>query len=531
MAKARAVSPVPPDFLRSFDQASGTPVAEVRPATPAEVQEAVRRAREAQPGWAALGTAGRVQALHELRGRMHRRMDEIVRTVMAETGKPQTEALSHDVLPGILTMSYLGWIAPRALRPQRVGRVAGPPFGFRSTIEWRPFGVVGVISPWNYPIFLSLMAVVPALLAGNAVVLKSSEVTPGCGEALRDLFGVLPDGVASVVQGAGEVGAALVDAPCDKICFIGSAATGRKIAAAASATLTPLVMELGGQDAAIVCEDADLDVTSSGILWGAFLNAGQTCCAIERVYVAESVAGDFEARLVRKLGQVREHAGAQIGPMSTDRQFEVVDRHVRDALDRGARLLAGGPDGGGPDRRGPGGNGSRWYPPTVVEGRAEDMAIFGEEIFGPVLPIVRVRDDEEAVRRANEEGFNLSASVWSGDARRARAIASRLRAGAVSINDHAASTGAPWGPWGGVGESGYGRLHGELGLREFAIPVHVAVSTMPGMKKLWWYPYDPETTQALRSVTDLLAAPGISKRAGALRSVASNALRAIRKKI
>jgi succinate-semialdehyde dehydrogenase/glutarate-semialdehyde dehydrogenase len=410
MAKAKVAELESPNALRSFNPRSGDLVAEVESATPDEVREAVRRAREAQPAWAARGAEGRAEALLEMAHRIHARMDDFVDTISAETGKPRVEALSHDVVPTLLTIRYLARIGPKALRPQRVGRLIAPVLGFSSTIEWRPFGVVGCISPWNYPFFLAFISVVPALMAGNAVVLKPSEVTPGTGELMRDVLATLPEGVAGVVQGAGEVGAALVDAPCDKICFVGSTATGRRIAAAAAEHLTPLVMELGGQDAAIVCDDADLDEASSGVLWGAFLNAGQTCAAIERAYVVESVADRFEERLLSKLRELEAQPEPQIGPLCISRQFDTVERHVRDAVDRGATVLAGGPEAARPNE-----NGSLWYPPTVIEGRSDQMAIFREETFGPVLPVVRVKDEEEAIRRANEEGYNLTASIWTTD--------------------------------------------------------------------------------------------------------------------
>jgi acyl-CoA reductase-like NAD-dependent aldehyde dehydrogenase len=525
MANARVAELETPHVLRSFDPRTGQVVAEVQTATPSEVREAVAKGRVAQPDWATLGVRGRGQALLEVAHELHARMDDIVETVSAETGKPHVEALSHDVLPTLLTIRYLARIAPKALRTEKVGRLIAPILGFTSTIEWRPFGVVGCISPWNYPVFLSFISVVPALLAGNSVVLKPSEVTPASGELIREVLGVLPEGVAGVVQGAGEVGAALVDAPCDKICFVGSTATGRKIAEAAAKHLTPLTMELGGQDAAIICDDADIDTAASGVLWGAFLNAGQTCAAIERAYVVESVADRFEERLLDKLREVQAQPEPQIGPLCISRQLETVERHVRDAVDKGARVLAGGPEAASPNE-----NGSLWYPPTVIEGRSEEMAVFREETFGPVLPIVRVKDEEEAIRRANEEGYNLTASIWTKNKAKARAIGSRVLAGTISINDQAASAGAPWGVWGGVGDSGFGRLHGALGLREFTVPVHVGMTMLPKMKKPWWYPYDRPTLETFRSFADVVGAKG-SKRAKALASLLPSAIRAMRHKI
>ena len=527
--KAKAKVTALPTMLTSFDPAKGEGVGQVRANTPQEVGAAVRGAREAAPGWAALGPEGRARALADVRHRIFERMDDLIETISTENGKPAAGALNHDVLPGLLTLRYLERLAPSALRTRTVGRFVGPLLGMRSRIEWRPFGVVGCITPWNYPLFLSFMAITPALLAGNTVVLKPSEMTPGVGERIREVLEPLPPGVATVVQGGGEVGAALVDAPCDKICFIGSGATGRKIAEAAAKHLTPVVMELGGQDATIVCGDADLDLATSGVLFGAFLNAGQTCCAIERAYVVESVADEFERRLVEKLGRVRQGARgdsrADIGPMTVPRQLDVVQRHVRDAVEKGARVLAGGPDAEIRD------DGGLWFAPTVLEGRTEDMDMFREETFGPVLPIVRVKDEEEAVRRANQEGANLTASVWSRDSRKARDIASRVASGTIVVNDHAATATMSWGLWGGVGDSGYGRLHGEVGLKEFAAPVHVAQNILPRMKRLWWYPYDEATTRSIRAVAEILSAPTWRQKGSAARTLAGSALHALKNKI
>lgn len=525
---ATATAPQP-QMLRSVDPATGRVRAEIPASTPEEVREAVQRARRAAPGWRERSVAERAHAVRELRHRIGERIDDVVETVSAENGKPRAEALSHDVVPSVLTMRYLEAIAPRALRPKPVGRLVGPMFGTSSRIEWRPYGVVGVISPWNYPILETVWAVTPALLAGNTVVVKPSEYTPAVGDLIRELFEALPADVAQVVQGAGDVGGALIDAPCDKICFTGSPATGRKIAEAAARHLTPVVMELGGQDAAIVCEDANLDFASSGVLWGAFLNAGQTCAAIERAYVIDSVADEFERLLVGKLANVRQGPDAiepDIGPLTIERQLEVVKRHVDDAVEKGAKVLAGGPDADEPRP-----DGSLWFAPTVLEGRSPEMALFREETFGPVLPIVRVHDEDEAIRRANEDGVNLTASVWTREAERGRRIASRLVSGTITVNDHAVTASAPWGLWGGIGESGYGRLHGELGLREFSVAVHVSVNTMPWMKRIWWYPYDRATVDTLRSIATVLSTPSWPARLDAVRVVARSAAKAIKGKL
>ena len=509
--------------LTSFDPRTGEVRGEVPVTSVAEVPLVVERARKMAPEWAAIGPTGRARMLREVRHRVYDRLDDIVETVSAECGKPRPEALAHDVLPVVMMLMYLEKIAEKVLRPQKAGRVMGPLAGISSRIEWRPFGVVGAITPWNYPMSNSFLAFVPALLAGNTVVIKPSEVTPACGELLRELLEPLPPSVATVIQGAGDVGAALVDAPVDKISFIGSPATGRRICEAAAKHLTPVVMELGGKDAALVLSDADIDRTASGLAWGAFFNAGQTCCSVERVYVVNEIADRFEEKLLSKVSQVKQ--GDEVGSLTFKRQLEIVDRHVKDAVSKGARVLAGGPDAGRKNE-----NGSLWYAPTVLTDVTDEMDVVNEETFGPVVTITRVEDDEEAVRRANADGVNLTASVWTNDAKKARRLGEKLRAGTVTSNLHGETAAAPWGPWGGVGESGFGRLNGELGIREFAVPTHVAGTPMLSLGRTWWFPYDDATQKALRGMVDVLAAPTVGQKMAGVRAITANALKAMKGK-
>ena len=316
------------------------------------------------------------------------------------------------------------------------------------------------------------------------------------------------------------MGAALVDAPCDKISFIGSPATGRKICEAAAKHLTPVVMELGGKDAAIVCRDADLDKTTSGLVWASFFNAGQTCASVERVYVVESVADEFEARFLDKLSKVRPRT--DMGPLTFQPQLDIVKRHVADAIDKGARVVAGGsaPEGEG-----------LWFEPTVLEDVTPDMDVVREETFGPVVTITKVRDEEEAVRRANEEAVNLTASIWTRSRRRADALAAGLQAGTITANFHGESLAHPWFPWGGTGESGFGRLSGRYGIREFVMPVNVSRSSMPSLPRLWWYPYTDDVLRSMRAVTELMSSPELGRKTKALRTIVTSAAKVVREKI
>lgn len=515
---ARRTTTKKPQTLKSFNPQTGEVMREIPTVSAGEVAEVVAQARKVAPEWASIPAEGRVRMLREVRYRLYSLMDEIVETVAAECGKPRTEALAHDVVPALLMLQYLEKVTPKVLRSERAGRFIAPLAGTSSRIEWRPFGVVGAITPWNYPITNSFLAFATPLFAGNTVVIKPSEVTPGCGELLREILDPLPAGVATVIQGGGDVGAALVDAPCDKISFVGSPRTGRMICEAAAKHLTPVVMELGGKDAAIVASDANIDVASSGVLWGSFFNNGQTCCSVERIFVVDSVADEFIGQFLDKLSKVRQGSGeADYGSMTFPRQLEIVQDQVADAVKHGANVLAGGPDAGIRNSKG-----TLWYAPTVIENVNDEMKILHEESFGPVVTITRVHDEDEAVRRANEEAVNLTASVWTASRTRAESLARRLKAGAVGSNTHGDLPGMVWGPWGGVGESGFGRLNGALGLKEFSVPVHIAHNTMPKVKKIWWYPYNEQTDELFKGLAAALGARRIPERVSGMVTLAKN---------
>ena len=501
-----------PQSLRSFNPRTGATIREIAAISPAEVRDVVEQARKVAPEWGAIDPEGRVRILRNIRTRIKDKTEEIVDVVTSETGKPHAEALLHEVLTPLLQLAYLEHLAPKVLKRKRVAPVIGPLLGFKSRMEFRPFGVVGCITPWNFPITNSFLALASPLFAGNTVVVKPSEVTPGCGEMLREILDVLPSGVATVIQGGGDVGAALVDAPCDKISFVGSPGTGRMICSAAAGHLTPVVMELGGKDSAIICSDADLDLTSSGIVWGAFANAGQICASIERAYVVDAVADEFQDRLLAKLSHLEQ--GEDIGSLTFARQLDIVSDQVEDAVSKGAKVLAGGTGAGKKNE-----NGTLWYAPTVITDVTSEMTVLKHETFGPVLTLIRVRDEEEALQRANTDGVNLTASVWTKDAKKRERLVAGLRAGSITHNFHLESVGGTWGTWGGVGESGFGRLNGELGLLEFTVPTHVSYSAMPKMKRSIWYPYDSGSERLTRSLIDFLGSKEAPQKLSAIKGV------------
>lgn len=446
-----------PEPLVSVDPRTGRTLGRYAVHGRAEVAERVAAARAAAPAWARLGHAGRARDLDAWRRLMLRRVGELVGLISAETGKTRADAQ----LEAILVANHLRWAAAhagRVLRPRRVpaGMLA---FHHTATVEHHPLGVVGVIGPWNYPAFIPIGPVAHALAAGNTVVFKPSEYTPAVGTWLVDTFTEATGrhDVFQAVFGRGDTGAALCRSGVDKVAFTGSTQTGRRVMAACAENLTPVLLECGGKDAVIVDRDADLEAAADAVVWGGLANAGQTCVGVERVYVHQDVADRFTEAVAGRAAALRTGPGpdAHIGPMATPGQPGVVLDHVRDALRRGGRAVLGGPE----SVRAP------YVSPVILADVPEDADVLTRETFGPVLVINRVRSAAEAVEKANACAYGLGAAVFSRT--RGTAIARRLRVGMVSVNSVLAFAGIPGLPFGGTGASGFGRVHGPEGLREF----------------------------------------------------------------
>lgn len=474
------------------------PVGEFEARTQSDVRAALEIARKAQPDWAMLPIDERARYLTRAVRALLQRQDEFVAVIRRETGKPEVEALAAEVLAACDALSFYAKRAKRILADRSV-----PVHLLKNKklrVSYRPLGVVGIITPWNFPFLLALNPTAQALMAGNAVLLKPSEATPFSGQLVEELFRAagLPEGVLQCLLGDGETGRALVEAGVDKISFTGSVASGRKVAEACGRQLVPCTLELGGKDPMLVCEDADLERAAAGAVYGAFANAGQVCVSTERVYVAEAVADEFVRKVIAKTAELRQGADgeADVGPMIWSSQLAVVERHVQDAVAKGARVLAGG-------RRNPNGPGL-FFEPTVLVDVDHDMAIMREETFGPVLPIMRVRDEDEALRLANDTRYGLNANVWTRDKRKGVELAKQIQAGGAVVNDCMITYGIAESPFGGRKESGVGQVNGEIGLRSYCHAQSIAVDRFGAKREFLWFPYTSRKTRLLRRLMRLL---------------------------
>ncbi|WP_214321542.1 aldehyde dehydrogenase family protein [Nonomuraea sediminis] len=457
------------------------------------VHEAVGRAEEAAAWWAGIGPAERRRRLLDYKAVITRDLRELARLVHEETGKPVGDA----TLEIVLAITHLDWAAKHAQKVLGRRRVATGMIGMNlsATLEYLPLGVVGVIGPWNYPVFTPMGSIAYALAAGNAVVFKPSELTPGVGVRLAELFAesVPEQPVFQTVTGLGETGAFLAKDPrVKKIAFTGSTATAKRVMAACAENLTPIVAECGGKDAFIVDSDADLPAAAEACLWGAMSNAGQTCVGVERVYVVDAVYEPFMRELTERVARVK--AGEHYGPITMPGQLDIIRRHIDDATKTG-KIVTGGPE----SVRAP------YVDPVVVEDVPEDSPAVREETFGPTITVRRTRDAQEALNLANASAYGLAGTIFSRNARRAMELARAMRTGMTAINSVISFAGVPALPFGGVGDSGFGRIHGADGLREFARPKAVSRQrfALPGMNLTSFSRGQEELDRLIRLVTFL----------------------------
>lgn len=479
------------------------------------VRDAVEKARKAQAAWGAVPIAERVAAIRRIRDHLAAQADELASIISRDNGKTRVDALATEVLPAILSAEYYAghaeeFLADRTLKP-------GSPLLANkiSKIVRVPYGVVAIISPWNYPFAIPFSEVVMGLLAGNAVILKAATQTQLVGRALERAVraGDLPEGVFTYLNLPGRLaGDAILEAGVDKLFFTGSVPVGKQLMKKAADTLTPVVLELGGNDAMLVCPDADLDRAAAGACWAGMQNAGQSCGGVERIYVHEAVYQPFLDKLAARVRALRvgvdRDFDVDMGAMTTEGQLDLVRRHVADAVAKGAVVYA-------QSEAPPAGKGT-FHAAMVLTNVDHSMDVMRDETFGPIVGVMKVADMEQAIALANDSNLGLTTSVWSRDRKAAEAIGRKVRAGVVMINDHLMSHGLPETPWGGFKESGIGRTHGEIGFDEMTQPQCVVHDYMPLVKKnMWWHPHGKGVYDGIKGIIALLSGPA-AQRAGGL---------------
>ncbi len=500
------INPSSGQILREFECACAT-----------EVQHTLIRAREAQAAWQQTLVRQRLSVIKKFQRLLNERKQQIAGTITSEAGKPYVEALLTEILVVLDTCRFLLDESYAFLREQPVPHGSMTTKLKRGRLLREPHGVIGIISPWNYPFSIPSTETLAALVTGNAVVLKPSELTPLSALELASLLhdAGVPQDVFQVVIGAGATGAALIESGIDKLIFTGSVTTGKRIAQLAAARLLPVVLELGGKNPMVVLDDADIEVASSGAVWAAFINAGQACLSVERCYVHRGIYERFVSTCAEKTKQLRVGDGmdpeVDVGPLIHERQIRIIEQHIEDACARGARVVAGG---GRLRSLGP-----NFFAPTVLADVSHEMRVMREETFGPVLPIMAFDSEAEAVRLANDTDYGLSASVWTRDGVRGELLARQIRAGAVMVNDAVSCFGISEAPHGGIKESGIGRTHGRFGLEEMVRVKYLDSDLVAGVKKPWWYGYGRQVADAAEGFLDFQFARGIIRRLrGGMRS-------------
>ncbi|PYT93795.1 MAG: succinate-semialdehyde dehydrogenase [Acidobacteria bacterium] len=489
-----AATAIPIDTLPSINPATGQVLAHIEKTPPEMVGRTVLLGRAAQKEWAKVSIRERCEKLRRLRECIMASRNELAGAVVSESGKPRAEALFADIFVALDSADYWSKNAPAMLRSEHLPHHSIAAKAKSGRLVYEPLGVIAIIASWNYPLAIPMSQIIPAVVARNAVVCKTSDFTPQCGALIEKLFrdAGFPQDLVAVVQGGGELGQALIEASPDKVLFTGSVATGRRVAEACATKLIPTVLELGGKDAMIVLADADLQVASSAAVWGSYTNCGQVCLSVERLFVEQGISERFVELCVEKTRKLRLGPGSDpatdVGPLIRPEHVRRMMELVEDAMARGAKVLCGGHPRSD--------LGPNFFEPTVISGVDSSMRLFQEETFGPILAMQTVKDAKEAVQRANDSPFALAASVWTGDRKKGEAIAQELRAGAVMVNDAISYFGIAEAPHGGCGASGWGRTHGRAGLLEMVQTKYVDVDRLPRREKPWWYRYGGELERA-----------------------------------
>lgn len=480
-----------PATLETFASVNVTP--------PAKVVELATKARAAAPVWSRMSFKTRADYMLDIRRYLLENIDQFAKAITLDNGKPLTEAITAEIYPVADLIYYFAKNTEKILREKRINLGIWHLLGRFSKLSYQPIGVVGIISPWNYPLSIPVGATVMALMAGNCVLLKPSSATAHVGKKIEELFNSagLPEHTFAHIPGTSLTGQALLESPVNKIFFTGSTDVGHEVMNVCSRRLTPVNLELGGKDPMIIMPDANLEHASSAAVWGAFTNAGQCCASIERVYVHVDVADKFVDLVVKKTRELKIGNGLEpdtdIGPLTTESQLIKVENHVEEARTNGAQILTGGRKP--PDLVG------YFYEPTVITNVDHSFRCVHDETFGPVMPIMTFDTEEQVTKLANDTPYGLSAYIWSRDIRNAQRLAKRLKCGTVAINEAVYTHALPQTPWGGRKASGFGRTHGEAGLKEFVSLHHIHTNWCTIFKDIWWYKYNTSLLNSFKKLS------------------------------
>lgn len=499
--------------IKSINPATLEIIGQVEQTPPEKVKEMVFDARQAFPEWRGSGLDKRSRIIKEAQQLLLARKENFSRLVTLEMGRPINESLVLEVSGAIDIMGYYPKRANKFLGDRRIPLHHMLFKRRESYLYFEPLGVLGIISPWNWPLLIPLGSIVPALLSGNAVIFKPSEFTPLIGHKIRELFieAGVPEHIFQIVHGCAAQGQAIINAGVEKIFFTGSTGVGHTIFQQCARLLMKNVLEMGGSDPAIVCEDADLDITSSGLIWGAISNCGQNCNSIERILLNEKIKDPLITLLTEKTKQIRSGNGldsdTDMGPLGNQAQLEKMENFVKHAQEKGAKVLYGGKR---IDRKG------YYFEPTLILWDKSIPHPVNKEIFGPIVLLTPVKDDNEAIALANRSNFGLASSIWTGSKKRGEKLSRRIEAGTVMINDVIVSFGISEAGWTGIKKSGIGWVHGEKGLDEMVNIKYINRDPQSHTQKPWWFPYTTKMMQSMKKGLDLLYSKSISKRIAAI---------------
>jgi acyl-CoA reductase-like NAD-dependent aldehyde dehydrogenase len=483
--------------------------------TASDLNKFIYDARNAQKSWKEKTFRQRKKIIRRMSRIILKYSDEIAETISGCTGKTRFDALSTEVLPSAMAATYYAKAAKRFLKKKGI-KAGNILLSYkRSYFLHEPWGVIGIISPWNYPFGIPFHEVVMGLMAGNAVILKVASLVTAVGEILKKVVeeAGVPEGLFHLVNMAGsKAGPAFIEAGVNKLFFTGSIPVGKKLMSLASSKLIPVCLELGGNDAMIVCKDASLDRAVNGTLWAGLSNCGQSCGGVERIYVHESLAVPFSSLLSERLKLLRtgreKEFDVDIGSLTTQNQYSKVKAQVKDAVSKGARIIA---SAGMDDPK------QLLHPLMLIENTTPEMELMKEETFGPIIVLDTFLTENEAVEKANSTTYGLTASIWSKHTGRAKKLASRLEAGAVTINDHLMSHGLAETHWGGYKQSGIGRSHGQTGFDEMTQTKVVVNDLLHGLpKNMWWYPHSKKSYNGIKGVMAFLFSKNFFKKLSGL---------------